>query len=108
MTIDELLAAFDIRRPAWFAAALCVEHPNLEFVPATTRTEANARHQLQVCGRCPVRADCLAYAVADPSLIGIWGGSNTAARRAMRLNRRTEAPGDAAATATRTERTPTP
>ena len=27
-----------------------------------------------VCRNCPVRKPCLTYAMANPSLTGIWGG----------------------------------
>ena len=37
-----------------------------------------------VCGACTVRSDCLAYALADPSLVGLWGGTTEKERRQMR------------------------
>jgi WhiB family redox-sensing transcriptional regulator len=65
--------------------ALCREYPHLEFVP-DERASADHRHaeQLQVCGRCLVRVECLAVALADPELLGIWGGTTTSARKAIR------------------------
>lgn len=39
------------------------------------------------CDGCPVRADCLAYAVADRRLEGLWGGTTTAERAATRKRR---------------------
>ena len=83
-TLDALIGR---ARPRWILDALCREYPHLEFVPANPRTEANAREQLQVCGRCTVRTECLTWALDDPTLLGILGGTNTAARRATRLNR---------------------
>lgn len=32
------------------------------------------------CGRCPVRAQCLAYALANDERYGIWGGVDMEAR----------------------------
>ena len=35
-----------------------------------------------VCARCPVRADCLAYALAANEPEGVWGGTDPVERRA--------------------------
>jgi WhiB family redox-sensing transcriptional regulator len=40
-----------------------------------------------VCAGCAVRAECLAYALTDPSLQGVWGGTSDAERRVLRLHR---------------------
>ena len=74
------------RRPAWHADANCLEHPDLDFVDADRDAKAKAE-ALQVCGRCLVMSTCRAYALDDPSLVGIWGGTDSAARRAMRRAR---------------------
>lgn len=37
-----------------------------------------------VCSGCPVRPECLAYALADPGLQGVWGGMSDAERRVLR------------------------
>jgi hypothetical protein len=37
-----------------------------------------------VCAACVVRGECLAYALADPDLVGVWGGTSHAERRALR------------------------
>ena len=72
------------RRPAWMADAACIEHPEVEFIPPSTSSEDHATRARAVCGRCLCRAECLAYALADPTLLGVWGGTSTAERRAMR------------------------
>ncbi|MBY8876086.1 WhiB family transcriptional regulator [Actinacidiphila acidipaludis] len=38
-----------------------------------------------VCRRCPVAEQCLAWAVGDGRVEGIWGGTTENERRAMRL-----------------------
>lgn len=48
---------------------------------AKERREAAAK---AICDRCPLRPDCAAHAVADPSLEGIWGGLTDSERRARR------------------------
>ena len=35
-------------------------------------------------GRCPTAEECLAYALAEPLLQGIWAGTTTAERRVLR------------------------
>ena len=40
-----------------------------------------------LCGVCAVRTECLAYALEDPGLRGIWGA--TSDRERMRLRRAT-------------------
>jgi len=84
-------ALLDLRQPPWFLDALCrepsaVASVGMHFVDAENSKPAKAR-ALQVCGRCLVMAECRAYALADPSLLGILGGTDSSARRAMRRSR---------------------
>ena len=72
------------RRPAWMADGACIEHPGIEFIPADQRSEDKAARAKAICSRCLCRAECLAYALADDSLLGVWAGTTTAERRAMR------------------------
>ena len=67
----------------WMEQALCAQtDPELFFpdhhteyariIPASgRRRETMAK---SVCRNCPVRKPCLTYAMANPSLTGIWGG----------------------------------
>ena len=73
-----------IRRPAWMDDAACLEHPEVQFVPLNPSTEQNAHEARAICARCLCRDECLAYALADPTLLGIWAGTTTAERRQMR------------------------
>jgi WhiB family redox-sensing transcriptional regulator len=41
-----------------------------------------------VCARCPVAADCLAYAEKTHVQFGIWGGLTENDRRKLRKQRR--------------------
>lgn len=75
------------RRPSWMDDAACLEYPELEFIPPSTRSEDHATRARAVCGRCLCRAECLDYALADPTLLGVWGGTSTAERRALRRHR---------------------
>lgn len=49
-------------------------HPGRKDVAASAKA---------ICAACPVRTPCLAYALADPSVGGIWGGT-TERERARR------------------------
>ena len=40
-----------------------------------------------LCGSCPVRAECLGYAVSRPEKYGTWGGLNEDERSAERRRR---------------------
>ena len=44
------------------------------------RREANAK---VICSRCPVRIDCLEYAIRIREPHGVWGGMSEAERRAL-------------------------
>ena len=59
--------------------------PDAEFVSARQVREEKAR---AICARCPVRPDCLAYALDTGQAYGIWGGASEDDRRAMRRQRR--------------------
>lgn len=37
-----------------------------------------------ICGRCPVRSECLADALSYPDSEGVWAGTTAADRRRMR------------------------
>lgn len=42
----------------------------------------------KLCMSCPVQKECLTYAVANPDLQGIWGGSSPRERRLIRLRQK--------------------
>jgi hypothetical protein len=45
----------------------------------------NVAEALAVCAGCDVRAECLAAALADPNLVGVWGGTTSRERRELRV-----------------------
>lgn len=58
-------------RNDWMKDGLCQQtDPEAFFPEKGGSTKAKA-----ICFRCPVQRECLAYAVADKSLVGIWGGT---------------------------------
>jgi WhiB family redox-sensing transcriptional regulator len=54
--------------------------PDAEFVTARRDREAKAK---AICARCPVIADCLAFALDTREAYGVWGGQTEDERRAI-------------------------
>lgn len=70
---------------AWQDAALCkgIEDPEV-FFPAKGQSSAEAR---VICQDCPVRIECLNYALRGHIIHGVWGGMSDRERaRLRRLN----------------------
>lgn len=70
----------------WMRDAACKGmDPSLFFVegPGETKNQAVA-----VCARCPVRRDCLDYAIENREYHGIWGGVGRDVRDRVRRDRR--------------------
>lgn len=71
----------------WRAYALCAEvDPDLWF-PEKGNTSA-VRAAKRICARCPVRVQCLDYAVKNHEEYGVWGGHNVRERRTIRADLR--------------------
>src|ERR1039458_1461903 len=67
--------------PEWHQQALCRGEGVAMFVRAPKADYGRLR---AVCGACPVRTECLEFALADDSLIGLWGGTTDVERREIR------------------------
>jgi WhiB family redox-sensing transcriptional regulator len=71
--------------PSWHADAACRETPGVNFFPDKGAAGEPAK---AVCGRCLVRADCLAWALEQLDLLaGIWAGTSGRDRRLLRARR---------------------
>ena len=68
----------------WREQAECKDDPipDLWFVPPGDRHGIAAAKA--ICRRCPVAAECLAEALADPSIVGVWGGTGEGERAKLR------------------------
>lgn len=54
----------------WMADGLCRQVDMDMFFPEQGGSTRDAK---RVCLACPVQAECLAYALANPDLLGVWG-----------------------------------
>jgi WhiB family transcriptional regulator, redox-sensing transcriptional regulator len=69
----------------WRMYALCAETDPEAFFPDKGGSTREAK---LVCRGCPVRGDCLEYALANEERFGIWGGLSERERRRVRQQRR--------------------
>ena len=66
----------------WMDRGRCAEVDPELFFPLKG---GSAKEAKRVCRSCEVRAECLAWALAQPAeLDGIWGGTSVSERRLMR------------------------
>lgn len=92
-----------VGRTSWMSRSAC-RHTDPElFFPAAPGTGAPGRAEeaKAVCARCPVRADCLAYALSTRQAYGVWGGATEDERRVMLRRNRSVSPHADPAEATR-------
>jgi WhiB family redox-sensing transcriptional regulator len=61
------------------ADALCKEHHVAGWFGGNSAAAAR-----EICFRCAVRGECYEYALADDSLLGMWGGTSTGERQEHR------------------------
>lgn len=72
----------------WVKDALCAQlDPEFMFsherVGSGPDPQVVAR-QRSICRKCPIRVECLDWALANGEKYGMWGGHTTAERRRMR------------------------
>lgn len=67
----------------WRESAACRSaEPDLFFpVSANGRSTVEAEQAKAVCARCPVRRECLQFALATRQAHGVWGGMSERERR---------------------------
>ena len=89
---DEDDREFAIVQPAgldnrWMRQAACLDHEPEVFFPPGPSAFEHINEATAVCRTCPVVRDCLQVALADPTLVGVWGGTSEAERAALRRAR---------------------
>jgi WhiB family redox-sensing transcriptional regulator len=74
----------------WVRQARCKdEDPELFFpVGSTGGSNLQAALAKSICKLCPVRSECLEWALATGQDSGVWGGLSEEERRALRRARR--------------------
>jgi WhiB family redox-sensing transcriptional regulator len=83
-------AMLNVDAPSWMERADCQNLPTAMFFPQPGKGgAADSKTAIRICQGCPVREECLAYAMSFPdrSLPGIWGG--TTERERSRLHHST-------------------
>ena len=79
----------EVREPEredWRDDAECVRHPGeVDFFPERGESVRAAK---AVCAQCPVKTECLEYAMQWNHLSGVWGGLSERERRQLRRRRR--------------------
>jgi WhiB family redox-sensing transcriptional regulator len=66
------------RRPEWQDDGLCAQTDPDAFFP---EKGGNSRPAKQICSGCPVKPDCLSWALMHQERFGIWGGTSERERR---------------------------
>ncbi|MCH5672161.1 WhiB family transcriptional regulator [Streptomyces gilvus] len=77
----------------WRDQAACRnEDPDLFFPIGTSGPALLQTEQAKaVCARCPVRDECLEWALDHGEILGVWGGTGEMERRALQRRRRAAA-----------------
>ena len=77
---------FDAQEP-WYGEAACASYPaEVFFPPGDVPSAAGAA--IAICEGCPVREECLSFALETAQVEGIWGAMDAGERR--RLRRRSQ------------------
>jgi WhiB family redox-sensing transcriptional regulator len=82
--LDELRAALALDDLAWHDRANCKGANADLFFP---ERGASTRTAKAICRECPVRAECLEFALRSGEKFGIWGGLSERERRRVRRER---------------------
>lgn len=71
---------------SWYEDAACASYPAEVFFPPGEVPLA-ANQAKAICDGCPVREECLSFALETAQAEGVWGGMDAGERK--RLRRRT-------------------
>lgn len=76
-----LLAGDPLPEDSWQSEALCSQTDPDAFFPEQGSSGGDAK---SICASCPVRQECLEYALENDERFGIWGGLSELERRRLR------------------------
>ncbi|WP_156628624.1 WhiB family transcriptional regulator [Mycobacterium sp. 1274756.6] len=78
---EDLFDGGTATREEWQDQALCAQTDPEAFFP---EKGGSTREAKKICQRCPVRGECLEYALAHDERFGIWGGLSERERRRLK------------------------
>lgn len=93
MTVSTtLLERLGSLQEPWQLRAACRGPDTWLFFPPSHAERKDEREQREeraktICGRCPVKVDCLEYALRHREPYGIWGGLTESERAAVLARR---------------------
>ena len=73
-------------KPTWFSKAACRGTPIEIFFLERGCSKHDSQPARGICSSCPVRSECLEYALSEPEhyVRGIWAGTTQQERRLLR------------------------
>jgi len=80
-----MMTSSDHQTPPWMDDASCRTRKPGDFFPSDGVGVELAK---RVCAACPVRTDCLEYALSNRIEHGVWGGCSERERRRILRSRR--------------------
>lgn len=83
---DDIFANLDA--PQWMEEGLCAQTDPESFFPEKGGSTKLAK---AVCVGCPVKTECLEFALEHDERYGIWGGLSERERRVLKRQRKTTA-----------------
>jgi WhiB family transcriptional regulator, redox-sensing transcriptional regulator len=78
----------DHHQQTWMLKGLCRDYPPAEFFPSDG---VGVEHARKICAECPVKPECLEYALTYRIDHGVWGGASERERRRILRARRLQA-----------------
>lgn len=79
MTVRDPSEAYD-----WRIDALCRQVGGEEFFPEKGGSTVAVK---RICARCPVKDECLEYALDNDERFGVWGGKSERERKKIQRER---------------------
>lgn len=77
-----------IKAPSFDGSQVCAKVDPELFFPDPTETQERLQQVKPLCDSCAFLAPCLEYALANPSMQGIWAGTSDRERKLMRRRMR--------------------
>jgi hypothetical protein len=84
ITMSTPMEMLDVLR--WMKDAACKGNTEANWFPEHGITK-EVKLARTICSQCAVKEECLNYAVQQPELLGIWGGTSHRQRRNIRMGR---------------------